>query len=354
LPGVGWDFGDSNFFVDFPTNARKGMEFAKARLGPIDAVIAIDYSTVAKMLEVTGPIPVPGFNLTLTADNFVQTVVKYDLDSTAGDTRAESIHKAILFATAGPLFQRVVTLQPAQWPALVGALNELAASRHLQVYFNNGDVEKTITQYGWAGDMKNSGMADYMMEVEANLGGTKSNYYVVRHFTVELTRDHANLHHRLSVQITDNTPYIYRGYDYYQVYTRLLISGNTTAVTNNLLHGPPGFIGRTLPGPPPPPGWQQTEGWKFTRGYGNGMTMVFDWDTPWSPNHRGEEQIYWQKQPGTSVDKVDVIWNDPNNGHAYRTSGDLGQDRVITLAPKGVTLTQGQVGTFQLPSLSLG
>jgi len=35
-------------------------------------------------------------------------------------------------------------------------------------------------------------------------------------------------------------------------------------------------------------------------------------------------------------------------------SGDLSQDRVITLAPTAVTLTQGQIGTAQLPNLSLG
>jgi hypothetical protein len=352
LPYVGWDFGDSNFFVDFPTNARKGMEFAQKRLGHIDAVIALDYFTVAKMLEVTGPIAVPGFNITLNADNFIPTVVKYGLDSLI-DNNADAVHKAILFATAGPLFQKVVTLQPAQWPALVGALNDLAASHHIQVYFNNADVEKTVTQYGWAGVMQNSGASDYLMEVEANLGGTKANYYVFRHFTLELTHDRTNLHHRLSVEITNNTPYVYQGHDYYSVYARLLMSNNTAAWTNNLLHGPPGFVARTLPGPPPPAGLQQTEGWMNVKGYGNKITLVFNWDTPWTPNHRGEEQVYWQKQPGTNNDKVDVIWND-GNGHIYRTSGDLGQDRVITLASKGVTLTQGQVGTFQLPSLSLG
>jgi hypothetical protein len=98
---------------------------------------------------------------------------------------------------------------------------------------------------------------------------------------------------------------------------------------------------------------RQIEGWKYTRGYGNGMTLEFNWDTPWQPNHRGEEQIYWQKQPGTGIDKIDVIFVD-GNGPTYRTGGDLAQDRVITVSRRGVILTQGQLGTFQLPSLSLG
>jgi hypothetical protein len=356
LPNVGWTFIDSNFYADFPTNAQKGIELSLERLGHlghIDGVIAIDYFTVAKILEITGPLAVPGYNITLTGANFIQTVVKYDLDSYI-DNNAANIHKAILIASAGPLLERVVKLPSGQWPILISALNDLAASRHLQTYFGNGDVQKTLTQYGWAGVMKNSGTADYMMEVEANMGGTKANYYVTRHYKVTLTRSGKNLHHRVDVDITDDVPYYpYRGYDYYQVYVRLLISGKTSGSSSSLLHGPPGFVGRYLPGPPPPPGLQQVEGWMFTRGYGNSKSMAFDWDTPWQPNGRGEEQIYWQKQPGTSSDKVEVIWND-GNGHTYQTNGDLAQDRVITLTTKGVTLTQGQLGTFQFPSLSLG
>jgi hypothetical protein len=354
LPYTGWSFIDSNFYVDFPSNALKAEEMVVQRLGHIDGVISIDYFTVAKLLAITGPITVPKFNLTLNADNFIDTVVKYGMD-TLINVHAYEVHKAILFATAGPLFQRIVSLQSGQWPALIAALNDLAAGRHLQAYFNSGDVEKTMTDYGWAGVVKNSGTSDFMMEVEANLGGTKANYYVVRHFTLELTHDRTNLHHKLLVQITDNVPYVpYRGFDYYSVYTRLLISGTTTTTpTSNLGHGPPGFVTRTLPGPSPPPGLRQIEGWKYTRGYGNGMTLEFNWDTPWQPNHRGEEQIYWQKQPGTGIDKIDVIFVD-GNGPTYRTGGDLAQDRVITVSRRGVILTQGQLGTFQLPSLSLG
>src|SRR5258708_3426753 len=168
LPYVGWSFYDSNFFADFPSNARKAEDFAQQKVGHIDAVIALDYFTVAKMLEILGPLPVPGYNMTLTSDNFINTVVKYDLDATAGDKNAAIIHKAILIASAGPLLQKCVALQPAQWPALIGPLNDLASSRHLQAYFNNPHVQKTIAGYRWAGDIKNSATADYLMEVEAN------------------------------------------------------------------------------------------------------------------------------------------------------------------------------------------
>lgn len=345
IPGTGWSFIDSNFFVDFPSNAAAGENFAGPHLHVhIDAVFAIDYYTVAGMLSVTGPIAVPGHNLTLSGPNFVSTAVQYDIASLK-DPAAAAIHKAILSAVAGPLLQRIVALQPSQWPALISALNTLAASRDLQVYFNNGDVEKTMTQYGWSGVLNTARSADYMMEIEANLGGTKANYFVTRHYTVELTRIGSVIHHKVTIDIWDDMPYDYVPNEYYQAYIRMVTAGDADSMSDDLSH--------PQHQTPAPSGAQVLDGWIRIHGYHHDRVITFNWNTPWHPNGRGVEQIYWQKQPGTQADKVDVVWND-GNGHTYKVSGDLGQDRVITLAPNGVSLTEGQVGTAQLPSLSLG
>ena len=346
IPGTSWSFIDSNFFADFPTNALTGANFASAPLAThIDAVFAFDYYTVAALLSVTGPIGVPGYPLTLSADNFVSTVVQYDLQSITNPA-AGSTHKAILSAVAGPLLQKIVALQPSQWPALIGALNGLAASRDLQVYFNNSAVEKTMTQYGWSGVLNTTKNTDYMMEVEANLGGTKANYFVTRHYTVELTRIGPVIHHKVTIDVTDNMPYSFSPHDFYHAYVRMLTAGNADSMSDDLGH--PQHLTDA------PTGTMQLDGWLLIHGSGRNQTvMTFNWNTPWSPNGRGVEQIYWQKQPGTLADKVDVIWND-GHGDTYKVSGDLAQDRVITLSTSGVLLSQGQVGTAQLPSLSLG
>lgn len=346
IPGLGWSFIDSNFSPDFPSNAVSGENFADTHLGMrVDAVVAIDYNTVAGLLSLTGPISVPGYRLTLSAANFVPTVVQYDVESLS-DPNAAAIHKAILSAVAGPLLERIVTLSPGQWPALLLTLNNLAASRHLQVYFNNTDVEKTMTQYGWSGVMKQPGTSDYMMEVEANLGGTKANYFVTRAYTVDLTRSGSTLHHKVTVDITDSMPYSYRPNEYYRAYIRMFVNGKATATRSDLSY--PHYNS-----PAPPPGTKMIDGWVQFHGYGHDRVVTFQWDTPWQANGRGVEQVYWQKQPGTINDAVTVLWHD-GNGHTYKVSGDLSQDRVITLAPSGVSLAQGQVGTAQLPSLSLG
>lgn len=340
-----WTFVDSNFFPDFPSNARAAESFAQPYLGPIHGVICFDYYTVARLLELTGPIGVPGFNITLTSQNFIDVVVQNGLNALT-DVNVAHIYKAILAAVAGPLLQRIVSLQPGQWPSLIGALNDLAGSRHLQAYFNNGEVQKTIDQFGWSGVQKTAAARDYMMELESNLGGTKANYFVTRHYIVELTRRGAQLQHKVMVDILDDMPYFYRPGEYYRAYIRLYISDTATVTYTDL--APPRYAN-----PAPPAGTRMIDGWMLIHGYGHNRVVIFEWYTPWQPNGRGEEQMYWQKQPGTINDKVDVVWND-GNGHVFKVSGDLGQDRIITMAPSAVLLTQGQVGTAQLPSLSLG
>gem|GEM_PF-2197420 len=341
-----WIFTDSNFFPDFASNAQAGESFAEPHLGiHIDGVIAIDYNSVARMLQLTGPIAVPGYGITLTSDNFVSLIIQYDLAAYT-DTRANAIHKAILAAVAGPLLQKIATLQPGYWATLLHAFNDLAASRDLQTYFNNASVEKTVDQYGWSGNEKVIPARDYIMEVESNLGATKANYFITRQYTVELTRNGGTLHHQVTVDITDNMPYSYRPNEYYHAYIRLYVSDKATAAGDNL-------VATRYSNPAPPAGTRVLDGWMQIHGYGHDRMVVFQWDTPWQATGRGEEQLYWQKQPGTSSDKVTIIWHD-GNGHTYTVNGDLAQDRVITLGPTSVTIVVGQVGSAQLPSLSLG
>jgi hypothetical protein len=78
---------------------------------------------------------------------------------------------------------------------------------------------------------------------------------------------------------------------------------------------------------------------------------VVDYDTHWTATVSGEHRIYWQKQPGTVADKVDVIWQ--LNSQTFKASGDLGQDRVLVLSAKGVSIQPARAATAHLPGLTL-
>jgi hypothetical protein len=340
IPQVSWSFVDSNIYPDFSSNARAAEQFVQPRLGfNVDAVIAMDYYTVAKMLELTGPLAVPGYGVTVDANSFVASVIQADI---AGSPT----HKAILGAIAGPLMERVSALPPDRWPALIQALNTLAAERHLQAYFNSDSVQKEIDRVGWSGGLILDGTPDYMMEVESNYYGNKDNYFIARHYTVVLTREGGTLHHKVTVDLANGTPYGSYVRTEYRADTRLFVSSTAT-------HGSSNLRGVLYPNPASPPGTGFLDGWLYVQCCNAQGSAVFEYDTPWLLQYSGVDQIYWQKQPGTLTDKVDVTWID-GSGHTYHASGDLGQDRVITLSPDGVTLTAGRPAQATLPSLSLG
>jgi hypothetical protein len=348
IPDISWSFLDSNLFPDFASNAKAGLGFVQPRLGTrVDAVIAIDYYTVAKMLELTGPLAVPGFALTVDASNFVSRIIADDIAAAAGDIAAIFAHKAILTAIAGPLMQRVTALPPDRWPALVASLNGLVAERHLQAYFTSDLVEKELDRVGWSGVVNPTGARNYMMEVESNYYGDKANYFVTRHYTVVLTRSGGTLHHQVTIDLVNKEPCGIEERTSYRVNVRLYVGESASSLSDNLR--PVQF-----PNPSPPAGTGLLDGWlPDIRCGGERGQAVFKYDTPWRTDRSGLNQIYWQKQPGTVTDKIDLTWND-GSGHNFKVNGDLGQDRVIILTPKGVTLAAGHAAPVQLPSLSLG
>lgn len=335
-----WSFVDSNFYADFPSNAVAAENFAQSRLGTtINGVISLDYYTVAKLLELTGPLRVPGYGTTIDSNNFVPIVM--------GNSLAQnSINKPILHAIAGPLMERIAAIGPDQWPTLLAILNELANQRHLQVYFNSDQVESQVSDFGWSGLLNPTASYDFMAEVEANVGGTKANYFLTRKYSIVLTRQGNVLHHQVVVDLLNDTPYVYRPDDFYRVYVRLVLPASISQSTDNLKHDQYGD-------PVAPPGMKQLMGFASMPGYGHGAKLVFQYDTLWGGNSRGMHMLYWQKQPGTLADRVDVAWND-GFGNSFATNGILSQDVVVILSPSGVSLARGQAASGHLPSLSLG
>jgi hypothetical protein len=340
IPSVSWSFVDSNIYPDFPSNAKAALDFIKPRIGTkIDAVIAMDYYTVAKMLELTGPFVVPGYGLTVDGANFISQMVQREI---VGDP----LHKSILSALAGPLMQRVSTLPPDQWPALIAAFNSLAAQRHLQAFFSNATVQDEMSRVGWSGAVNPNREQNYLMEVESNYSGNKVNYALSRHYGLVLTRAGRLLHHKLTITLVNPTPGGSYDRTYYNADIRLFVSAKATVPTSNLTPV-------KYPNPAPPVGIKMSDGWMKVECCGSQGQVVFQWDTVWPVTDRGNARIYWQKQPGTGIDRIDVTWND-GSGHTYTTKGDLSQDRTITLMPSGAALAAGQPAQGTLPTLSLG
>lgn len=337
-PNVSWSFVDSNIYPDFPSNAKAAIQFAQPRVGTIDGVIAFDYYTVAKMLELTGPLAIPGFGVTVTATTLVPQLIKLDITGTKN-------HKSILAAMAGPLMTRMSNLSASQWPALITDLNAMATQRHLQAYLVNAAGEAQMDRYGWSGQINPAHASEFFMEVEDNYWGNKDNYYIKRHYTITFTREGNVLHNTITVDIFNPTPAGSYVRVEYKAILRLFMAGGATNAQSNLY--PPAYSD-----PPPPSGFYMVHGWIVAPCCDGSGQGTITYDSPWSPNAAGAETIYWQKQPGTTTDMVDVVWN--SGGGKYTTTGTFAQDTELYLSVNSVKLAPANIAAASLPVLSLG
>jgi hypothetical protein len=332
-----WNFYDSNFSPDFPTNAKQAEQMLQGQVpGGIDGVIALDYHAVAAMLGATGPMQVPGSDLTVSESDFIQQITQLDLVQ-------DPSHKSVLSSLAGPLLQKLVSLPAEQLIEFGGQLNQLATQRHLQVYFNDGAEQAEVTQLGQSGALNPTGAGDFMSEVEANVGASKANYFLNRSFHLTLSRSGDTLHHTLQVDLANRTPAQYE--NWYRAYAALYVPQNAT---NTSVRGA-GVTATAQPLTRAPAGTKVLDG-SFQINLGGTQRVVFEYDTPWSQDSSGVHSEYWQKQAGPVGDPVRVVWK--VDGHTYQASGDLGQDRVVKLAPDGVRIEAGNAARGGVPSLS--
>ncbi len=172
-----WFLRDSNWFFDFPTTAKKMIEFYEKEGGTTpNLVIALTPTIVTDLLQLTGPVSVPGYSTTLTSENFIEmtqleTSVKYD----------KKVNKPKQFlADFFPIFlQRISSLEGDKGIEVLKAFHRNLYNKEILLYANNEQLQNKIAQFNWSGQIKNTDK-DYLAIVSANLGGTKSDLEITQ------------------------------------------------------------------------------------------------------------------------------------------------------------------------------
>lgn len=185
-----WKFRDSNFSPDFATNVEKAKYFYKLSGGnaDFDGVVAINASVLNRVLELTGPITVPGYSGEYNSENAVlkleeQVEKAYLLNEDLDTQNRKSIMKKMAPIIVEKLFK-------------VGNIKKLAdftleelRNKDVQLNFENKELQTLVEVVGWGGSVNQAWDGDYLMLVDANMGAFKSDYYIKRdiQYTVDLT-----------------------------------------------------------------------------------------------------------------------------------------------------------------------
>jgi hypothetical protein len=163
-----WALRDSNWFPDFRTDAQKASGFYELEGGETpDAVIAITPDVFEDLLRITGPIPFPKYNVTLTADNFRDTVQLDTSDKTS------AIPKQMLADFAPLLLQKISALPHGGNTAIVNAVLDNLKRKNILAYDRSADVETQLVNANWAGSLATTDK-DFLAVSSANLGGQKT------------------------------------------------------------------------------------------------------------------------------------------------------------------------------------
>ncbi|MFO7806956.1 MAG: DUF4012 domain-containing protein [Candidatus Moraniibacteriota bacterium] len=167
-----WSTHDANWFPDFPTSAEKISWFYEKTGGPtVDGVITFTPDLIKKLLKITGPIEMPKYEVTLTAENFMEKTqyeVEFDYD------KEKNRPKKIIADLAPKLLEKVFAQKnPEGASKTLNAFSEALNEKHLLVYSRDKEIQELVSQLGWSGEVLDT-RKDYLMVVNSNLNGYKT------------------------------------------------------------------------------------------------------------------------------------------------------------------------------------
>jgi hypothetical protein len=263
-PGYSWmNFGnwgvrDSNLSGDFPTTARMTMQlYQDEGGGPVDGDIAFTPSLIGHIIDVIGPIKVPGYNETITSKNLEERLHYYQQDFSAiarekqiSGNYSHTGRKAFTSTLGKILLDRVRHAQVKQLIEIVkGAIKDIQ-SRDLEIYFTNPVAEGWLIEHAYSGSIDTFAKQDGFMVVQANISISKASQYVHTTEQDAVTLDaQGGATHNLTITLDYLQKGPVYGFDTYADYIRVY------APKNAVLNGGDGFdTGKALCKPTPPGG----------------------------------------------------------------------------------------------------
>ncbi len=315
LGEANWYLRDSNFDPDFPTSARRAEWFIKKSLNlDLDGTIGVNVNTLSSLLRATGPLEVPDYNETITADNlYERSQIHAEVNFFPGSTQK----KEFLSTVANSLFAKIPSLGGGDGLKLAGALSESVTEKNTLISVLSPATSHIFETLGWTGELSDlpcpttgNCHKDFAMVVDSNFGVNKANYFVRRNITQTITFDkNLTVNHtlRLSYQNTSTSTAWPAGV--YKNYSRLYLPVGANISKISLGE-------RVLDAKDYSQGVEHDKaviGYLVSIPINSTLDVVVEYTTPQLPQ---ENELlyswYWQKQSGTSsLDPVTVYLNYP-------------------------------------------
>src|SRR5579875_1573394 len=195
-PG-GWSLRDSDLDADFPTSAHYALTNYKLEGGTpsVQGVIAITPTLMQQIMQITGPIAVPEYGDTVTAQNLIALIHYHQLGGPAAGEGSDlipspdgysSLRKRFTAILAQNLLTRVRQLAPTEAAKFMQVLINGVRTKDVQLYFTAPAAEKLLT-LAQVDDTIRSPSGDSLMVVDANLSPNKANSFITSTINDQVT-----------------------------------------------------------------------------------------------------------------------------------------------------------------------
>ncbi len=189
-----WGARDANWFFDFPTSARKVIslleesDLFKKENVRFQGAIAINTNVLQSVLEVTGPIEIEKYGMTITPQNFLKELQR---EVEAGrDKKPGQNPKKILSVLSPMLMEKLGSLSGAQKNQLAFSLKNHLDKKDVMIYFDNQQMQNFFESYGVAGNvlqLAENHSGDYLAIVNANIAGGKTDAVTSQYISIQST-----------------------------------------------------------------------------------------------------------------------------------------------------------------------
>jgi hypothetical protein len=232
-PFANWGLRDANLSPDFPTTAKMIADvFRNEGGGDVDGLIQISPVAIEHVLNVTGPIFVPGYNETVTAQNLEDKIHFYQQDPRGiaiearlnPDDKTHSLRKRFTQLVVQLLQDKVKKLPFSQMSPLAKQLLKDLQAKDIQINVNNDTIQKTLDQLHATGAIDTTAGLDGYYLTQANTSVAKLTPYVQLTQTDTVTLDDSGgaSHHLVITFLNRPTGPIY-GYPTYRDYVRVYV-----------------------------------------------------------------------------------------------------------------------------------
>ena len=236
-PFANWGLRDANLNSDFPTSAKIIMNaYSHEACSNVDGVIQFTPDAIASVLRVTGPLTVPRFNETVTADN-LEAKIHYYEESEAGIAKAQAIFNDYNPADRNKIRTRfteaveqllethVRHLPKSELIPLAKQFLADLRSKDVQIYFNDKAVQAQLQKLHADGAIDTTPGIDGLFVSQVNVSVSKASPYIATTINDDVTLDtKGGATHHLQITIANKSAgRPIAGFPTYRDYVRIYV-----------------------------------------------------------------------------------------------------------------------------------